>query len=86
MTTLEPGIVLQFFNEWIRMRRFLLLSMFCILAFQAEAQESMPEETAHAFYAWVLMHPASALPSPKERVQLAKICFAGNSAVAEAGR
>jgi len=44
--------------------------IFCA-CLQAAAQN--PEDTVQRFYAWALAHPSRALPSPAERVQLAKV-------------
>ena len=50
----------------------LLAAVLCIGgAPTANAQTA--EETAHAFYSWVLAHPWRAIPAPKERAQLSKL-------------
>lgn len=52
-----------------------LVTYFSILmvATCARASERAPEDTVYAFYAWVLAHPANALPSPEQRSELAKL-------------
>jgi hypothetical protein len=49
-----------------------LFSIFFVVA-STQAAEQAPEDAVRVFYAWALAHPSRALPSPKERAQLANV-------------
>jgi hypothetical protein len=49
-----------------------LVSIFFVAA-STQAAEQAPEDAVRVFYAWALAHPSRALPSPKERAQLANV-------------
>jgi hypothetical protein len=44
-----------------------------LVATSSPADAQLPEDAMRAFYSWALAHPSLALPSPKERAQLAKV-------------
>jgi hypothetical protein len=60
--------------EWkghaMRIIAFIILALMPALPVRAEVQT--PDGTVREFYSWVLAHPASALPSAKQRLKLAK--------------
>jgi len=55
----------------VRLILTFLLALFFV--FPARADVQTPENAMRAFYSWVLAHPSTSLPLPKERTQLAKI-------------
>lgn len=55
------------------MAALLTLAAIAVTASAAGAESHAPEDAMRAFYAWVLAHPSRALPSPRERAQLANV-------------
>jgi hypothetical protein len=54
------------------MRLIVVIVSALLVALPARADVRSPEGAMHEFYAWVLAHPSSALPSSGQRIRLAR--------------
>lgn len=55
------------------MRRIFMLPLVLLLAFPAQADVQPPESVLASFYAWVLEHQSSSLPSAEQRSTLSEV-------------